>query len=55
MGAPLMVYTNNKMEKVVMKINLNESADLLKIKKASTHLQLFKNSFESRTAIRKEN
>ena len=51
MGAQL-IYTNNKMEKVVMKINLNESADVLKIQKVNTHVNLSKNSIGSKKVIK---
>ena len=50
-----MIYTNNKMEKVVMKINLNESADLLKIQKVNTRINLQKQSLGSKKNMRNEN
>jgi hypothetical protein len=51
MGA-LMVYTNENMEKVVMKINLNDSNDYLKIQKANSHRNYSKKSIGSKRTIR---
>jgi hypothetical protein len=51
MGA-LMVYTNENMEKVVMKINLNDSTDFLKIQKANSHMNYSKKSIGSKRTIK---
>lgn len=49
-----MVYTNNKKEKIVMKINLNESTDLLKIQKVNSRINLSKQSLGSKKNIKND-